>query len=202
MNIKEYIETGILELYVLGEIGPSEQLEVEKMRENHPEVASEIKAIQETIEKLALENSMEPHPSLKPLMLATFNYINRLEHGEAFSIAPVLTKDSKIADFEQWINEENRVAPENFEEIHASIITATPEMTCAIVWIKNMAPDEVHHAEHERFLILEGTCTIVVGETENKLVPGDFFEIPLYEDHKVIVTSAIPCKVILQRIAA
>ncbi|MBK8606437.1 MAG: hypothetical protein IPN82_06270 [Chitinophagaceae bacterium] len=38
-----------------------------------------------------------------------------------------------------------------------------------------MAPQEVHDDEHERFLILEGTCDIVVGNNIHQLVPGDYF---------------------------
>ena len=126
-----------------------------------------------------------------------------METGEEFCIAPELNENSKISDFSEWIERENMLsAPDDYEDIHVKIISATPEMTCAIVWIKELAPEEVHHKEYEKFLILEGTCTIMVGDQENKLVAGDYFAIPLFEDHKVLVTSEIPCKVILQRIAA
>lgn len=202
MDIKSYIDSGILELYVLGQISDEEIKEVELLAEKHLEIKQEIQKIEETLEHLAFDNKIEPHPSLKPLIIATIDYINRLESGERMSFPPILNSNSKISDFKEWIDRADMFVPDYFDEVHAKIIAATPEMTCAIVWIKNMAPDEVHHNEHEKFLILEGTCTIVVGETENKLVPGDVFEIPLYEDHKVIVTSEIPCKVILQRIAA
>ena len=52
------------------------------------------------------------------------------------------------------------------------------------------------------FLIVEGTCTILVENEVYQLVPGDYFAVPLHKSHILKVTSEIPCKVILQRIAA
>ena len=65
-----------------------------------------------------------------------------------------------------------------------------------------MAPEEIHTNEFERFLIVEGSCDIQIGETVHQLQAGDFLSIPLFENHFVTVTSSIPCKVILQRVAA
>ena len=72
----------------------------------------------------------------------------------------------------------------------------------AIVWIKEYAPQEVHDHEFEKFLVVEGSCNIIVEDKIHTLIPGDYFAIPLHKKHLVEVTSIIPCKVILQRIAA
>ncbi|MBC7688849.1 MAG: cupin domain-containing protein, partial [Aquabacterium sp.] len=88
------------------------------------------------------------------------------------------------------------------ENIEAKIIGYTPQAITAIVWIKDFAPQEVHDDEFEKFLIVEGSCTITVGQEVTELFPGDFFAIPLYKKHVVKVTSAVACKIILQRIAA
>ena len=61
---------------------------------------------------------------------------------------------------------------------------------------------EVHDDEFEKFMVVEGTCTITIEENKHELHPGDFLSIPLYKNHFVKVTSDIPCIVILQRIAA
>ena len=94
------------------------------------------------------------------------------------------------------------ILPDNFKDFHAKIIGYTPEMVTAIVWIRNMAPHEVHDDEFEKFLILEGTCDITIGDKVHKMASGDSLSIPLHIDHFVTVTSDIPCKAILQRIAA
>ena len=45
MNSKEYIESGILELYVFGKLTDDEIAEVNQMATQHPEVKEEITAI-------------------------------------------------------------------------------------------------------------------------------------------------------------
>ncbi|MES2557255.1 MAG: cupin domain-containing protein [Bacteroidota bacterium] len=202
MDIKSYLDSGIAQLYILGYASDDECREFESLMTIHPEIRAAFELHEQALANMADDSPVEPHPNLKPLILATFDYISRLESGEELSIPPILNENSTIEDFQLWIDREDMVAPEDFEEVHAKIIASTPEMTCAMVWIKNMAPEEVHTNEYEKFLILEGSCTIVVGAEENKLVAGDYFAIPLFEDHKVIVTSEEPCVVILQRIAA
>ena len=202
MDIKAYLDSGIVQLYILGYATEKECREFELLMTVHPEIATAFNVQQEALAEAVDEIRVTPHPNLKPLVLATFDYISRLEGGEELVLPPVLSEKSTVKDFQIWIDRKDMVAPEDFEEVHAKIIAATPEMTCAMVWIKNMAPEEIHTDEYEKFLILEGTCTIVVGTEENKLVAGDYFAIPLYEEHRVIVTSEEPCVVILQRIAA
>ena len=93
------------------------------------------------------------------------------------------------------------VSPDT-EDMFAKIIGYTSTALTAIVWLKEYAPQEVHDTEHEHFFIVEGTCDIVVGNKVHHLAPGDYFAIPLYENHFVKVTSSTPCKIILQRVAA
>jgi mannose-6-phosphate isomerase-like protein (cupin superfamily) len=75
-------------------------------------------------------------------------------------------------------------------------------MVTAITWIKDFTPPEIHINQIEKFLIVRGTCEIVIGEKTHQLVPGDFLSIPLFISHHVKVTSMEPCLVILQRTAA
>jgi mannose-6-phosphate isomerase-like protein (cupin superfamily) len=75
-------------------------------------------------------------------------------------------------------------------------------MTTAVVWLEHGAPPETHTNELEKFLIVEGTCNIIVDGRDHHLKPGDLFNIPLHLSHTVLVTSSITCKIILQRVAA
>ena len=201
-KISEYIESGILELYVMGMLSAADATEVEKMMALHPEVKDEVRAIELSLETYAQVNAVQPHATVKPMLLATIDYMQRLGSGEAPSNPPILNETTSVSDYAQWINRSDFNNPETVEDIHVKLIAATPQATTAIVWIRYMAPDEVHHDEHEKFLILEGTCDIVVDGKIHSLKAGDFFQIPLHADHRVEVTSAIPCKVVLQRVAA
>lgn len=202
MNIKEYINSGLLEMYVLGIADEKECLEIEALALNNSEIKSEIREIEISLEKHAEINGIVPHPAMKTMLMATIDYTERLQNGELQSFPPVLNANSKIEDYSQWLIRKDMAVPEDFEGMFAKIIGYTAEVTSAIVWIKSIAPDEVHKKEYERFLIVEGTCDIIVDEKINQLFPGDYFEIPLFSDHRVIVTSPMPCKVILQRVAA
>ncbi|WP_026260064.1 cupin domain-containing protein [Segetibacter koreensis] len=198
----EYIRSGIIEAYVLGVATPVEAKEVEEMAAGNAEVLAAIDEFSQMIEQEALSNAITPDPIIKPMFLATINYIDRMEKGETMSFPPMLQKESKIADYKEWLSRPDMIMPPDTEDVHARIICYTPEVTTAIVWIKDMAPSEVHTNEIEKFLIVEGTCEIIIEKDIHSLKAGDFLEIPLYKSHYVKVTSGIPCKVILQRVAA
>ncbi|HKO76613.1 MAG TPA: anti-sigma factor [Flavobacterium sp.] len=62
MDTKEYIESGILELYVYGLLSEAENIEVDTMAKNHPEINDEIIAIEKGI--VALSSSFSPFHSV------------------------------------------------------------------------------------------------------------------------------------------
>ncbi|WP_316798620.1 anti-sigma factor [Pedobacter frigidisoli] len=59
-NLKAYIESGVLELYVLGDLSPEEALQVEEMAAQNPEVKAELSAIELAMEEYAMQNAVEP----------------------------------------------------------------------------------------------------------------------------------------------
>lgn len=201
-TLTTYIESGILELYVLGAASPEEALEVEKMSALHEEVRQAISDISDALLTYAAAQAEAPHATVRPMLLATIDYTERLKNGEPAAFPPILGENARIDDYAEWLNRPDMVAPADFDNIFVKLIGYTPQVASAIVWIKEMAPDETHHDEHERFLIIEGTCDIVIGDEVHKMGPGSYMQIPLHSTHYVKVTSDIPCKVILQRVAA
>lgn len=201
-QITEFMQSGLLELYVMGSTSPEEAEEVEQMAAAHPEIRQELEAISHTMEDYAQAHAVKPKATLKPLILATINYLERLKNGEAAVEPPTLTPASTIADYASWLNRSDMILPADAEAIHARIIGASAGATTAIVWLTGIAENEVHHDEYERFLIVEGSCNIIAGEEVHHLIPGDFYAVPLHTPHLVKVTSSFPCKVILQRLAA
>lgn len=201
-QIKEYIESGFLELYVLGDATPEQAAMIKQMAAEHPEVAAEIASIERSLHDYSFANGIAPDQTIKPFLMATIDYSERIKNGEAISFPPEINTNAAIADYNEWLNRDDMTAPGNLPDLYAKIIGYTPAMTTAIVWIKQMAPQETHHDEIEKFLIVEGSCEIIIGEEIHQLTAGDTLSIPLHKSHFVKVTSAIPCKVILQRIAA
>jgi mannose-6-phosphate isomerase-like protein (cupin superfamily) len=201
LSSREFIESGILEQYVYGMATEEERTEVEKRQATDPEIRQEIEAISLSMEQYAKAHAIEPNPIIKPFLMASLDYTVRLQHGEPPADPPELHEGSKISDYETWLNREDMINTGK-ADVFAKIIGYTPKAITAIVWLKDYAPQEVHDAEHERFLIVEGTCDIFVEDEVNHLRAGDYFAIPLHKNHMVKVTSQIPCKVILQRVAA
>lgn len=201
-DLQEYINSGILEEFVLGLTSEAENIDVMNMASLHPEVQCEINAISDSLQVYAERQAPPVCPTVKPMLLATIDYMERIRKGECVTFPPELHEQSKVAEFAEWLEREDMVLPEDFEDVHVRIIGFTPQATTAITWLKYGSPEEVHEAQYEKFLILEGTCDITIDGNVISLVPGDYLSIPLHKPHDVKVTSALPCKVILQRIAA
>jgi anti-sigma-K factor RskA len=65
LNIEEYISSGILEAYALGELNAAERREVEKAIAEYPELRAELRRIELTQESLLMEASVTPKASVK-----------------------------------------------------------------------------------------------------------------------------------------
>ncbi|MHA6248386.1 cupin domain-containing protein [Pontibacter sp. CAU 1760] len=200
-TVAAFLESGMIELYILGATTPEEAKHVEEMAAEYPEVQEEINQQELALENYAQRHAATPRKTIKPLLLATIDFMERMEGGEEPSEAPELTPSSKPSDFDYWLKQPGMQLPEDADDMYAKIISHTPKATTAIAWIKTESELEVHHDELERFLILEGTCDMIIGDVVNPLAAGDFFAVPLHVTHQFKVTSESRCKAILQRLA-
>ena len=76
MNIKEYISTGVLEAYALGELSAQERREVEANLQQYPALRNELVKIEEAQESFLMSAAIVPRASAKR---AVFEKINK-EH--------------------------------------------------------------------------------------------------------------------------
>jgi len=202
ISCEEYIASGILEAYVRDETTAEQNAEVRLMADLFSAIRKKLNELYDEIENDALGHAGMPDSLTGPFVVATADYIGRLNKGEPFVVAPELSESSTIAEYQGFIDRMAPVSPDEVDEIHARIISAIPDqLMTAIVYLREMAPQETHHDEFERFLILEGTCTITIEDAGAfDLVPGSYLQIPLHKKHHVIVTSLYPCKILLQRV--
>lgn len=70
-DLKAYIESGILELYVLGDVTPAEKVQVEEMASKHPAIKAELDEIERSMELYAEENAIEPSEHLRSRILGS-----------------------------------------------------------------------------------------------------------------------------------
>ena len=65
MEVQDFIESGKIELYILGILDPVEKEEVENMIQLYPQVRSEKSRIETSMEAFALQEAVEPPAYLK-----------------------------------------------------------------------------------------------------------------------------------------
>lgn len=73
MNSQDIISSGVLELYVLGIASAEESRDVEAWAKQFPEVADEIRAIEESLENYAVTHAMPPAEKVKEKVFISIN---------------------------------------------------------------------------------------------------------------------------------
>jgi anti-sigma-K factor RskA len=68
-EIRAYIESGVLELYVLGDMSTEERLQVEAMARQYPEIQAELEEIEKAVEMYADVHDMEPAAEMRDRVL-------------------------------------------------------------------------------------------------------------------------------------
>ena len=97
MNSKEYIESGILEAYVLGSLSDAEKREVEKYASEFPEIKKELLLIESSLENFALLSSKTPPASLKEKISSAI-FETKATETKVIS----LNRFSELKKFPQW----------------------------------------------------------------------------------------------------
>jgi anti-sigma-K factor RskA len=65
VKLEEYISSGVLEAYALGELSDNERIQVEKYLEQYPELREELRKIEQTQEEFLMASAVVPRASLK-----------------------------------------------------------------------------------------------------------------------------------------
>ncbi|HXB07313.1 MAG TPA: anti-sigma factor [Puia sp.] len=76
MNIKEYIESGIIESYVMGLASESERAEFEQYCAQYPELVAARRNFEDKLEAYASENAVPPPPEVKVKVLKAIKMDN------------------------------------------------------------------------------------------------------------------------------
>ena len=83
MDIREYIESGVIELYVMNTLTEAEAAELEALALQHPEIQSEIKEVQSVMQLYAQAHAQTPNPDLKGKILEKIKDEYNKEEREA-----------------------------------------------------------------------------------------------------------------------
>ena len=74
MDIKAYIESGVIESYVLGMADAQEAAELEQLSRQYPEIRKAIDEFELNLEKQSLATAVMPSPKVKQQLLATLDF--------------------------------------------------------------------------------------------------------------------------------
>jgi anti-sigma-K factor RskA len=95
VDVKAYIESGILESYVLGFASEQEVQEVLCLSHIYPEIAEELKSVQEGIEKMATQQAIQPPVELKNTIMAAIK-----KEAQIPSSKPQVKQEAKIVSMQ------------------------------------------------------------------------------------------------------
>lgn len=129
MNIQAYIESGILEEYVLGTVTPQEKQEVECMSHIYPEIKAELLRTESALEEYALKHQATPPPSLKESIFAQMSFETPAEEQpQAADITEEKAVSSPDAIAAQAtpatpVQPEARVIDNAFDRVETQVVT-------------------------------------------------------------------------------
>lgn len=98
MDIKEYIQSGIIESYVMGVASDAETAELEMLAQQHPEIMQAVDSFAILLEKQAKENSIMPPAGLKSKLFAALENEFAPEISEApKATSPVINTTEPVS---------------------------------------------------------------------------------------------------------
>ncbi len=105
MDIQQYIQSGIIESYVMGLASDDEIIEVEKLALEQPEVQQAIDDYSELLEQQAFQNAVAPPPGVKERLMAAIREddsagsgaIAFSAHSSASVVTPAMLPEQEIS---------------------------------------------------------------------------------------------------------
>jgi anti-sigma-K factor RskA len=101
VDIQAYIQSGIIESYVLGLTSGEETAEVERLRKEYIEVENSITEFSELLEESAFEHAIAPPPELKAKVLST---IKDLQKESSHSVTKETSEEAPVVQLHTQSN--------------------------------------------------------------------------------------------------
>lgn len=95
-DLKTYLESGILEQYVLGDLSNEERLEVEKNALQYPEIRLELAEIENALMSYAQSNAIDPSEAIRNKILNSLDTVQDSENSAVRSIGGASSKPSSF----------------------------------------------------------------------------------------------------------
>ncbi|HYV91846.1 MAG TPA: cupin domain-containing protein [Chitinophagales bacterium] len=198
MNAKELIDSGIIELYVMGIAGDDECVLVETLAQEDDIVRHEIASVNDALIAYSATN-------VSPVLPAGLkNKILGFIESSHSKLPPRLTAESTANEWLQYLEEQQINPPENFHGIYFLELPGTEDYYTYAVWGKNgdYVDEEFHPLHHEYLFVCNGECEMTINGKKSEHRGGDFIEIAPGVPHSARVLGKELMLVIGQRRAA
>lgn len=167
MDIKNYIESGILEEYILGSLSPSQAVEVEKNITSYPEIKTYFEKLEETLLIIARNQAMDTPADLRTQIVDRFKNINGRGGGSGGSGGGIFTWAAMAlavaAGFLGWL----------YYDANTSLITTGEEVTALrtemdayIVECDSIREENIKLKEFADWFFSENLSKVPMGGTE------------------------------------
>ncbi|SHM40614.1 hypothetical protein [Chitinophaga sp. CF418] len=104
MELNHYIQSGIIESYVLGIATTSEMDELQQMRRLYPSLNAEVMAVERRMEKTALAEAVLPSPHLKQRIFQHINWRDKIppDDKSRYTFINIHSKDEQHITVHKW----------------------------------------------------------------------------------------------------
>ena len=103
LDIKNYISSGILEAYCLGQLSNEDMIAVDQMAIQYEEINQEINRIFESLELYVSPVQNEP---LSKNKVKVFNDIYKLDAGKGKLFPPLIETQTPFIEIKNWLDEQ------------------------------------------------------------------------------------------------
>jgi mannose-6-phosphate isomerase-like protein (cupin superfamily) len=192
MDLKTFLQSGIIESFCLGISSDEENLLVKTMRDVYPEINREI-------EKVSV-GLAGPAPELRKVKKSLVRTIYKAEAGENKKYIPLMDEITDTNGLLTFAKENNiSESPEPYDIGFMMPLLSTKEIKNYAAWLRHEMPEEIHEGINEYIFILKGSCRMIIEGEEQDYTAGQLMLIPPDVRHRAIVTSAEPMLALVQR---
>lgn len=197
MDVAEFIRSGIIETYCLGFTSNEENMLVEKMAAEHPEVKKEIERVGASFNQFLQKRKIQPSPAVKT---AVMNTIYSQQASLKKEWVPLMNVATDFARYIQSATANKLKYPEApFDNIYVQELPSTREVINFAVWAKSGHEEEAHHDRNEYIAILDGSCDMYMDGKITSYKKGEIIPIMAGIPHHAVITFAEPMFALVQR---
>jgi len=204
IDVKTYLESGIIEEYCLGLASREEASQFMELCKEYPNITLYLQKTEAAIKLyfsfFQKQNSRTSKKIIRQRILENEAWEHAQLEGEEKQLKQYISisRNTDIAKVQAAIKALQ--PPAEYDNVAAHSLYNKDGHELTLVWVKEIVPMEEHPHLDESFLVLEGTAECSIDGQIFYMKAGDYMHIPRESHHEVVITSSSPAKAIQSRI--